>query len=99
LALQNGQRLASKDTVFLPRAGRHYARKIVPPELRAIIGKNELRELLGGVATHAVQGPFADCRLRDARFVKLLFSDEPTGVAPDPNTAASAVKVERQSGQ
>ena len=54
LALQNGQRLASKDTVFLPRAGRHYARKIVPPELRAIIGKNELRELRGGVATHAV---------------------------------------------
>ena len=47
ITLQSGRRLASKDTLFPPSRRSILRSEIVPPELRAIIGKNELREPLG----------------------------------------------------
>lgn len=47
--------LPRKIPYFLPRDGRYYARKIVPKELVAIIGKNELREPLGAERARALE--------------------------------------------
>lgn len=39
--------MAGKIRHLLYRDGRYYARRIVPQELRAVIGRNEVREPLG----------------------------------------------------
>lgn len=40
--------MAGKERHLLERNGRYYARLVVPQELRAIVGKRELQEALGG---------------------------------------------------
>lgn len=50
-----GDVLARKIPYFLHRDGRYYARKIVPQELVAIIGKSELREPLGAERAKALE--------------------------------------------
>ena len=47
--------MAVKIRFLLFRDGRYYARRIVPTELRPIIGKNELREPLGADRRRAIE--------------------------------------------
>ena len=47
--------LAGKIRFLLLRDGRYYARRVVPQELRSIVGKDELREPLGADRRHAIE--------------------------------------------